>query len=1522
MEFQRDDPGLNTGQMAPYSPPPDEMPAGFAATVGAFARRENVIGSAITAWRRGGPRSAEWDPNYDPLGDIKGTPYEGRKEAFLGSRSMAETQSIKNRLDMEDADRDIVDKAGALGIPLGIAAGILDPTIFLPAGGVVRAARGGYSVLKSGASIGIMGGVQTAVQEGILQGTQLTRPLEESAINVATGTILAGLLGAGASKFLSNAENRLVSQLLDRDRAVIGADLGQQVDMPPAPRLREDGTLEIPGARITDDVTEQVPANDTGRLPAAAAGAAAADTRTLDLVHYGLDRIPGVRSVVERLSPTLDIFSGRFVEAKRALADLAETSLVFTENLAGVPTSRQGPPVDRLAKLYINQARLEVDEAFERLWMEHRGLAGDAGYIRAQTAKFGADIEAMRGNQEAAQLTFDQFKKEVGKALRRDDQHEIPQVAAAAKVVRERVFNPWRDRITGSKQLREAFGWPEDVEPKTAESYFQRVWNREALRAKKTEAADRITGWLASEQAQKAAIKENLIALSDQLLNARKTLAKLDARDDRLAERQKKIDAAIGERLRETNAATAREGALEDRAGMIQAEIDDLAEFVEAMKREATDPRTREIIESMEADLAYLRKLDKGMSLEDLDRLEREERAAALPDPLRKVARIVAGEWKEPKPASLLSWIRSQGGIATADAAEVRGILGNRPMPGLINSTGRPLDEWGMVLAERFGRKDPDGYIRRYDPREVLDMIDGAQRGRNPPEWDAEDPEAALVREQAKIVRDLFDHLGIETPATGREVADILVAQASQPQSYDAMVRELDDMDAAGAAVPASMERMAAAENLGREKQAIREVRALIDRARNDRGIAERRLGRENIRINEAGVAVARNQGRLGILDDQYARNEVKKALLEALRVNAEDTYGRIREQIDEQIVAWKGKSTVEAIQAIEAKAESERVRGLKQAAGVYGGDGSRLTSADGAVDRAVKRIIESDRDLTTDELRGRAYEIIDRIISSPNGRLPYEASSASFARQVPGTDVRGPLARREFMIPDHLVEDFLESDADRIAGMYLHTMAHDVLMTERFGDVNMTEQFRKIQDEANRLIEAATSEKERVQIGKDRDRAINKLSVVRDRIRGVYDIPQTEAMRNFGRISRAIRSYNVMTDLGGSTLNSLADLAGPVFRYGFMKVFGDAYRPFVQSFLGDGAAWKAARRQYKAMGIAVDVRLNTRLTSLGDIVEDYQGQSRFERVLHGGATAMQIVNLQAPWTDFGKTVTSVVAGNEILRASKAVSLGTATPKQIAQLAQASIDQGMAARIWKEFAASGGEVIDGVHLPNTADWKAADARDAFEAAVAREADIAIVTAGAEKPIWLSGQMGALLGQYKTFTAAATERIMIANLQKADANTLSGLMAAVSAGMLSYVAYSLATEQKFSSNPADWVREGVSRSGVLGWLEEANALSAKATGNKADIYRLIGSEKPLTKFSSRSIWGQFLGPTAGKIENVVTAGNRAAAGDWSAADTKRLRRLAPFQNLPGLRNMLDRVEEGVNEALGVPPRTVR
>jgi hypothetical protein len=39
----------------------------------------------------------------------------------------------------------------------------------------------------------------------------------------------------------------------------------------------------------------------------------------------------------------------------------------------------------------------------------------------------------------------------------------------------------------------------------------------------------------------------------------------------------------------------------------------------------------------------------------------------------------------------------------------------------------------------------------------------------------------------------------------------------------------------------------------------------------------------------------------------------------------------------------------------------------------------------------------------------------------------------------------------------------------------------------------------------------------------------------------------------------------------------------------------------------------------------------------------------------------------------------------------------------------------------------------------------------------------------------------VIGQFKSFTAAATQRILIANLQRADAQTLQGLMFSMGSG---------------------------------------------------------------------------------------------------------------------------------------------
>jgi hypothetical protein len=284
-----------------------------------------------------------------------------------------------------------------------------------------------------------------------------------------------------------------------------------------------------------------------------------------------------------------------------------------------------------------------------------------------------------------------------------------------------------------------------------------------------------------------------------------------------------------------------------------------------------------------------------------------------------------------------------------------------------------------------------------------------------------------------------------------------------------------------------------------------------------------------------------------------------------------------------------------------------------------------------------------------------------------------------------------------------------------------------------------------------------------------------------------------------------------------------------------------------------------------------------------------------------------------APWTDFAKINASLVAGSEILRAVKAAN---PTARQLRNLGESGIEPHMRERIANAFEA-GGEIRDGVHLPNTADWTDKEARRVFEGAVARDADIAVVTPGAEKPLWMSHPLLSVLGQFKSFTAAATERILISNLQRRDAQVLQGMLFSMGLGMLSYKINSVTGGNPTSEKPQDWIKESISRGNLLGWFEEGNALASKATRGGVDVYRLIGADKPLSRYASRSAMDQLLGPTAGKIGGILSvAGAASHPSEWSESDSKALRRLIAGQNVWYLRGLFNQVEAAGNNAFGI------
>ena len=1469
-----------------FRTPAPERPDPVQPTKPLFDAAAESLNTAVSVGRalQGPSFVPEEDHNPLDVTGFRGSKYEQHHlDRFLGSRSTPETFSIMRRIDEEEENQRILGAAGGAGVAAALVAGLTDPVGYLVPGAIaIKGLRSLSPGVRGAVEVGAGFAGQAALSEVGLQASQETRTWAETGQAIGSAALLGALLGPALAR-LTPSERAMIEASLERDRQSMAAHVAQVAEESP---------------RMTPSAPPLVPE---------AAGAAAADTRRLDLQGYGIQDIPVLGRLVERSSPTLNNLSAESITARRATADLAETPFRFQGDEA--PTT--GPALDRIVRMETDRVKVALADNLDRLYGEYRFAGQNVSLPRLRD-----QFERATGSKADGYLSYSEFKTEVSRALMQKDQHDIPQVAQAAQQIRGQIFEPWHQRAIEAGLLSDGL-------PKGAESYFHRVWNKEIVKAERPKFIDRVTSYLKADQATKAGIKARLEAENARLAEARSQIAKLQAKRSRLEARKGELTTRIKERSAEVARAEKRAGAVDERATSIREEINELQQFIGEMRESVLDPDLRTRVEALERDIADLRAIDRPVTEANLRQIEDEELKAVLTPGVRTAAEILLGRRKPPKAPSFISGLVADGGINDM-GGEVAALLGGARRPGLVNQRGRSLDEVGMRLQEDFPDVFPDNGGPgggAPGPREVLDMIDTALRGREPDWWVERftDADRSLVEaaQYARALDEVFTRAGVEVKNV-RDVAKVLRGEGDKVSLAD-LDRIAAEMEAAGQAVPASGRRAEVEGQLGDLREGIARVRETIGRAIQAREAKQNRLRAAEARGAEAAVAERRNVGRLGLLEERLDRADLRREILDEALVIATRQHDDIRARIEDEIGSWEGMTVAEAKGAIKARQKYQAERDARNQAEGRPSPAARLASADGSVDSAVRKILLSDRAAPDMELRDRASQIADRILGSPDGRLPYEMATG--ARQVgPGETARGSLAARRFAIPDHMVADFLETDVEKVVNDHLRAMVPDVLLHEKFGDVEMSDVFRKINAEYDGLIQNAKSEAQRVKLRKEQEGVIARLAGIRDRVRGVYGFNPNTVMQGAARAVGFAKNVNLLTSGGSFALTSLVDMAGSVFRYGLGTVMQDAWMPFVRSLMGSGDEWKQAARQYKAMGIANEVALATRSRAITDITDLYRPQSRVERGLQWAADKYMVANLLAPWTDWGKINASIVAGNEILRASKAVAAGKATKKQMAQLAESGIPDWLASRIWTEFSAEGaGEVVNGVHLPNTDRWKNAQARQAFEGAVGREADIAIITPGQEKALWMSDPVLSVFGQFKSFMAASTQRLLIANLQRADAQTLQGLIFAIGMGMVSYRLNALAGGTPVSDRPQDWIKEGISRSGVLGWFEEGNAMASKMTRGGVDVYRLIGADKPLSRYASRSALDSILGPTAGKIGSVLQVSGAATTGDWTQNDTKALRRLIATQNLAYIRRLWDEVEAGFNSALSIPEK---
>lgn len=154
--------------------------------------------------------------------------YEEYTMDFYDARSPGDIERIKRRIDRELENRMILRDAGAYGFIASMAAAILDPLIFIPGVGIAKSARGAVLIGRTMARTGALGGGLIAVQEAALHMTQRTRTPQESALNIAGGVVLAGLLGGAIGKLTQRQLNVATKQIDEMTRMLDVVD-----DVPP-----------------------------------------------------------------------------------------------------------------------------------------------------------------------------------------------------------------------------------------------------------------------------------------------------------------------------------------------------------------------------------------------------------------------------------------------------------------------------------------------------------------------------------------------------------------------------------------------------------------------------------------------------------------------------------------------------------------------------------------------------------------------------------------------------------------------------------------------------------------------------------------------------------------------------------------------------------------------------------------------------------------------------------------------------------------------------------------------------------------------------------------------------------------------------------------------------------------------------------------------------------------------------------------------------------------------------------------
>ena len=540
-------------------------------------------------------------------------------------------------------------------------------------------------------------------------------------------------------------------------------------------------------------------------------------------------------------------------------------------------------------------------------------------------------------------------------------------------------------------------------------------------------------------------------------------------------------------------------------------------------------------------------------------------------------------------------------------------------------------------------------------------------------------------------------------------------------------------------------------------------------------------------------------------------------------------------------------------------------------------------------------------------EARDIAYKATRNVLGSERGLMDWGVLDDVVPKA-------GPLQQRTLKLPDTLLEPYLNNNVDHLTHSYLRSMAPEVEMTARFGSRDLRDQFDAVRDDYARLQEQALAngQPEKLpELDARRDADLRDLGAVRDRLYGIYGQPK-DPSTFFVRAGRLLRTGDALRLLGAATLAHFPDIANVITRYGLPNTFRALAR------LGTSLdAIRLTAAEARRMGIGLDMVTNSTAALLGD----YGSHSQFleQRLASRLARGFSIATGETPLITSIQSLASLMSQDELLHSAEAYRAGKLTDsRQLARLAGAGIDRFMLDRIGGQ-ASEFGRHVNGLRFGMSDLWRDRGAAQAFEGAVSKDAHSMTLRPGVgDTPLLMSSEVGKALLQFKSFAFAASRHVlmpMAQGLPRGDARAMTGLLALLASGYLSYW-----TKQRTAGMPVETQNmtqlagEVLDRSNLTGWIGQAIWPA---------IWQL--GFKDLSRWSDQDAVETIGGPVAGTLADIYSRrlpshllGDQVDPGQtFTRSDLHFIRRLLPGQNLWYFRRGVNNLEDSIGDLFNLP-----